>query len=228
MGGALDRLAVEKHRLVHQDVTGVGYGICTYEVTGRDDTRNFLDIFIRKQRQDMEKRKAAEDAWVSLARSSVESYVRTGEKISLPEDLPAELTGERAGAFVSLHLDGALRGCIGTIGPVTECVACEIIDNAVSAATADPRFNPVREDELDRLEYSVDVLGAAEDIDSPDMLDVKRYGVIVSSGYRRGLLLPDLEGVDTVEEQIAIARRKAGIDPGEKIKLQRFEVIRHK
>ena len=126
-----------------------------------------------------------------------------------------------------IHKHGRLRGCIGTILPVTESLAKEIIDNAVSAAVRDPRFDPVRPDELPWLELSVDVLEAPEPIDSPAQLDVKRYGVIVTTGRRKGLLLPDLEGVDTVEEQIANARQKAGIGPGEPVKLERFEVIRH-
>ena len=128
---------------------------------------------------------------------------------------------------MSIHKHGRLRGCIGTILPVTESLAKEIIDNAVSAAVRDPRFDPVRPDELPWLELSVDVLEAPEPIGSPAELDVKRYGVIVTNGRRKGLLLPDLEGVDTVEDQIAIAKRKAGIGPNEPVELERFEVIRH-
>ena len=146
----------------------------------------------------------------------------------MPEDLPPEMTSLRAGAFVSLHKDGRLRGCIGTIQPVRSCIAEEIADNAISAATRDPRFSPVRPEELDRLEISVDILSQPEDIRSKAELDVKRYGVIVSKGARRGLLLPNLEGVDTVDEQVSIALRKAGISEREKgIELQRFEVVRH-
>ena len=132
-----------------------------------------------------------------------------------------------AGAFVSLHAHGQLRGCIGTTGPTTESVAWEIVQNAVSACARDPRFPPVTVAELDSLEYSVDVLGQPEPISSSSELDVKRYGVIVSCGSRRGLLLPDLEGVDTVEQQIDIARQKGGISSREKYTLERFEVVRH-
>ena len=145
----------------------------------------------------------------------------------VPEDLPAELLQRRAGAFVSIHKQGQLRGCIGTIGPTRDCLAREIVENAVSACSRDPRFDPVRPEELKWLEIHVDVLGEPEDISSEAELDVKRYGVIVSSGHRRGLLLPDLDGVDTPEEQVAIARRKGGIGPKEKVRLQRFEVVRH-
>ena len=148
--------------------------------------------------------------------------------MAVPEGLPPELLRRRAGAFVSVHKQGRLRGCIGTIGPTEPSLALEIIRNAVSAAARDPRFEPIRPEELPWLEISVDVLGEAEKISSEAELDVKRYGVIVSCGSRRGLLLPDLEGVDTVEEQVAIARQKAGIRPEERVSLQRFEVVRHR
>ena len=134
--------------------------------------------------------------------------MKTGKKPALPSDLPDEMTRRRAGVFVTLHLWGRLRGCIGTTEPTTRSIAHEIIQNGISSCSRDPRFPPVRADELHLLEYSIDVLGTPEDISSPQELDVKRYGVIVSCGHRRGLLLPDLEGVDTVEEQISIAMKK--------------------
>ena len=168
-----------------------------------------------------------EDPYVKLARKTIETYIKEGRVIKLPDGLPSEMYEKSAGAFVSLHIRGGLRGCIGTIAATCDCVAEEIIQNAISASTKDPRFEPVEESELDRLEYSVDVLGDAEDIDSKDKLDVKRYGVIVTNGFKRGLLLPDLDGVDSVDDQIAIAKRKAGIGAYEKVNLQRFEVVRH-
>ena len=228
MAGALDGLAVEVRELSHQDITGVGYGVCTYRVTGEDKGRLFLQQWEERRDEELRKRKEAEDAYVRLARKSLESYIVSKEKIRVPADVPAEMLQTRAGAFVSLHKEGRLRGCIGTIGPVQENVAEEIIENAISASTRDPRFDPVTIDELSDLEYSVDVLGETEPIDSPDQLDVKRYGVIVTKGFKRGLLLPNLDGVDTVEEQLAIAKRKAGLSPNETgCTLERFEVVRH-
>ena len=228
MAGALDGLKVKTERLSHQGTFGVGYGICIYEVTGSDPQRYFLEQYRRAQREAAEQRKASEDPYVQLARKTVETYVRTGKKLRVPEGLPEEMYSRRAGVFVSLKEEGRLRGCIGTIAPVRGSIAEEIIENGISAAAKDPRFHAVEPEELDRLEYSVDVLGETEKIDSPEKLDVKRYGVVVSRGYRRGLLLPDLEGVDTVEEQIEIARRKAGIpEDAEDIRLERFEVVRH-
>jgi len=152
--------------------------------------------------------------------------VRTGETPPLPEELPEEMK-QRAGVFVSLKIGGKLRGCIGTISAVTGSIAEEIVKNAVAACSEDPRFDPVRPEELERITYSVDVLGPAERIDSMEQLDAKKYGVIVVSGYRKGLLLPNLEGVDTVEEQLKIAKRKAGIPESERCRMERFEVVRH-
>ncbi len=162
---------------------------------------------------------------VQLARRTIEEYVRRRAVIDPPEELTAEMK-ERAGAFVSLHEHGELRGCIGTFEPTTANVAQEIIRNAIHSATEDPRFPPVQASELGDLDISVDVLTHPEPT-SIDELDPKRYGVIVQSSWRRGLLLPDLEGVDTVAEQVDIARRKAGIGRHEHIDLYRFEVKRY-
>ena len=228
MAGALDGLAVESKLLSYEGVTGVGYGVAVFTVTGPDKNRRFGEQCEAMERTRLAEKKAAEDPWVKLARLSLETYVKTGRRLErLPEGLPAGMTDRSAGAFVSLHAHGQLRGCIGTTGPTTESVAWEIVQNAVSACSRDPRFIPVSAEELDGLEYSVDVLGKTEPVSSPAELDVKKYGVIVSCGGRRGLLLPDLEGVDTVERQIDIARQKGGIGPGEKYALERFEVVRH-
>ena len=228
MAGTMDGRKVEAKQLSHEDVTGVGYGICTFHPEGKDESRLFLDEYLKKEEEKVEAQKEKADGYVKLARASLENYILKGERLKMPEDLPAELTENKAGAFVSIHKDGTLRGCIGTILPTQDSVAEEIIENAVSASTKDPRFDPIKPDELKFLEINVDVLGEPEPIESKDMLDVKRYGVIVTSGGRRGLLLPDLDGVDSVDQQISIARRKAGIGEDEPVELQRFEVIRHK
>jgi len=161
---------------------------------------------------------------VKLAREAVESYVRNGVILE-PGELTPEMR-ERAGVFVSLHRHGELRGCIGTFEPAEDNVAEEIIANAISSATRDPRFPPLTVSELDDLEYSVDILTEPEPVMDVSQLDHREYGVIVESGLRRGLLLPDLPGVDSVEEQIAICRLKAGISSGEPAKLYRFRVRR--
>jgi hypothetical protein len=164
---------------------------------------------------------------VKLAKNTVELYIREGKVLQMrEEDLTPEMR-EQAGVFVCLKVRGTLRGCIGSFQPTESDVAHEVVQNAVSAATQDPRFQMVRINELDTLEYSVDVLTPPERIHDSRELDPRRYGVIVRSGGRRGLLLPDLEGVDTVEYQISIAMQKAGIPPGTPVELSRFEVKRY-
>lgn len=167
-----------------------------------------------------------ESAPVALARRSLEHYLTGDGYLAAPTNLPEALAG-RAGAFVSLKKRGELRGCIGTFGPTQPNIAAEIIRNAVSAGTEDPRFPPVTTAELPELDISVDILSAPERIDSLDKLDPKKYGVIVRRGGRSGLLLPDLAGVDTVEEQVSIAMQKAGIASHEEIELYRFTVTRY-
>ncbi len=166
---------------------------------------------------------------VKLARETLERYLATGEVISPPDEIPEEFR-KKAGVFVSLHKKGRLRGCIGTYLPVRKNIAEEIVENAISAATRDPRFPPVQARELKDIEISVDVLSEPEPVKSLDELDPKKYGVIVSKGSRRGLLLPDLEGVDSVEYQLEIAKQKAGLYgfPLQELDIQRFTVKRYK
>ncbi len=169
---------------------------------------------------------ASESAPVALARRSLEHYLAGKGYLPTPSGLPAELQGQ-AGVFVSLKKRGELRGCIGTFAPTQPDIAAEIIHNAVSAGTQDPRFRPVEAAELPELDISVDILSTPERVDGLAALDPKKYGVIVRRGRRSGLLLPDLAGVDTVEEQVGIAMQKAGIASGEEIELYRFTVTRY-
>jgi AmmeMemoRadiSam system protein A/AmmeMemoRadiSam system protein B len=164
--------------------------------------------------------------YLTLARHALENRV-LGNKPSFLPNLPDELLNRQAGAFVSLHKNGQLRGCIGTIAPTCDNLALEIMQNAVSAGLRDNRFAPVTTAELPHLVYKVDVLAPPEPIQGPGELDVKRYGVIVTGGYRRGLLLPNLDGITSVEQQIAIAKQKAGILPTDPVTLERFEVVRY-
>ncbi len=168
------------------------------------------------------------EPYVDLARKTIERYVNHRE-ISKLEDITqlSEFYQPSSGVFVSIHRQGRLRGCIGTIEPARKNLGTEIIYNAIAACARDPRFYPVASTELKDLEISVDVLTMPEKINSKSELNVRRYGVIVVSGSRRGLLLPDLEGIDSIDQQVSIARRKAGIDPDEPVELYRFEVVRH-
>lgn len=233
MAGALDGISVKAAEYSHEDITGVGYGICSFipdedvTVSHKDDTRRFLDIYLKSLSTQLDEKREASDEYVRLAAQTIEVYVKEHRIIDTPKDISAELTGRQAGVFVSIHKHGYLRGCIGTIFPTKDNIAEEIIGNAISAATADPRFDSITEDELPWLDINVDILSEPEAIASKDDLDVRKYGVIVTSGYKRGLLLPDLDGVDTVDEQISIAKKKGGIGDHEKYSMQRFEVIRH-
>lgn len=228
LAGALSGKAISPEFLSYEGPYGVGYAVCEFKITGEDETRNFDIIFKEKQRAIARELQKSEDPYVHLARLSLETYVQSGKRAKLPEGLPMEMLENRAGVFVSLKKHGSLRGCIGTTEAVTQNIAREIMRFAVSSGMEDPRFPPVSENELSELIYSVDVLGEAEPISSASELDVKRYGVIVSAGRKRGLLLPNLEGVDTIEQQVSIAKKKAGIYNNESYSLERFEVVRHK
>lgn len=202
---------------------GVGYMVAqlTSQGTGREpDAARDSDID--------ESMEADGENLPALARAAVEQFVREGTELKIsPAD--SELLQARAACFVSLKtLDGELRGCIGTIEPAQDTLAAEVVANAISAATRDPRFAPVALEELASLHYSVDVLSATESTRLED-LDPAIYGVIVEDevGLLRGLLLPALEGIDTAVKQVEIASRKAGITPGTPIRLRRFSVSRY-
>lgn len=228
MAGAFDKMKVKSHLLSYEGPFGVGYTVASFSADGKDESRNFYEQYTNADLKRREEIRNNEDDYVRLARATLETYINEGKIISTPQNLPSEITANRAGVFVSLKKNKMLRGCIGTIIPTRENIAQEIIQNAISAGVEDPRFEPVRKDELGEIVYSVDVMGEAEKISSKDELDVYKYGVIVTHNGRKGLLLPNLEGVDNVDYQISIALQKAGIKQNEPYELQRFEVVRHK
>jgi AmmeMemoRadiSam system protein A len=225
LAGAMDGMRVESRVLAYEGPFGVGYLTAAFTGDGKADS------LLPAIRSDAEARlsriRGGEDPFVRLARRNVESYVRTGKPTPLPADADPALLSRRAGVFVSIKKDGNLRGCIGTILPTERNIAAEILANSVSAAARDPRFDPIAPEELDALTYSVDVLSPPEPVQSKEELDVLRYGVIVTCGRRRGLLLPNLDGVDTVDMQVSIALQKGGIREDEAYSLERFEVVRH-
>lgn len=227
MSGTMDGLNVEAKEYSHEDITGVGYGIISFTPQDKNENRYFLDKYFDDLEEKINTKKQNEDAYVKLARLTIEEYITTGNTLEIPNNIPEELINNQAGVFVSIHKFGSLRGCIGTIIPTTNSIAKEIITNAISASTKDPRFPKIEKEELQYLDINVDVLGKPEKITSEKELNVKEYGVIVTSGTKRGLLLPDLEGIDTVREQISIAKKKAGIKD-EPYTLERFKVTRHK
>ena len=166
--------------------------------------------------------------FVHLAYKAIETYLKTGRVMSMPDPLPAELA-EPGAVFVSLHSDdGMLRGCRGTITPTEPNLAEAIIQTAIASATDDPRFPPMTTSELAGLDVKVDVLSELEPVADVSQLDEKVYGVVIKSGWRRALLLPDIEAVDSVPRQLELVRRKAGIGPNESVELYRFTVTRYK
>jgi len=215
-GSPLDGLEVRPEVLSYEGPFGVGYLVAVVEVTP-PLTDGMAQEAIAVGASPIH-------PLVRLAKDAVDTFVRSGRVID-PVDVPAEFHG-LAGAFVSIRRGRTLRGCIGTVDPAQESLAREVVHNAIDSATRDPRFLPVEAEELDELSYSVDVLSPPEPVSGPQELDHKRYGIIVRCGLRRGLLLPDIEGVGSVEEQVAIAKVKAGIQPDEPVELFRFTVQR--
>lgn len=228
--GYLDGYRMESRVVSYEGPFGVGY------LTGVIQSNSLSQPSMLEQiRQQIDalytKRTAQEDDYIALARAAINHYVTTGlkvdyEEVPLRPEFLEENLNRQSGAFVSIHKQGQLRGCIGTIEATADHLIDEIIYNGISACSKDPRFHPIEVDELKHLEIKVDILYPREAITSEAQLDVKEYGVIVEQGYQRGLLLPNLEGIDTVEEQVSIAKRKAGIISGP-VKMYRFKVERH-
>ena len=223
--GAMEGNSIQGELLSYEGPFGVGYGVMKFKQESENISN--LDKLLKIKEESFNKKIYNSNPYVKLARESLNYYFKYKRLMIASNDLPREMLEERHGVFVSLKKFGQLRGCIGTIFPTTDCVANEIIRNAIQAAIADPRFLEVTEDELVDIDISVDVL--TNPIKAiKEELNPKIYGVIVSKGQNRGLLLPDLEGVDTVEEQLNIACQKGGIDPNSDYSIEKFEVIRYK
>jgi len=228
LGGAFDGHKVKSEVLSYEGPFGVGYMVAVIEPIVKDKCRFFLTEMMAKEAVKKEERRKNESEPVRLAREAVESYIKNGKIIEASTNPSKELIQKKAGAFVCIKRgDKALRGCIGTTVPCQENLAEEIIKNAIQAATSDPRFPPVGQNELHDLDYSVDILELPELISDESYLDPEKYGVIVKSDFKVGLLLPDLKGADTVKKQLDIAKQKAGIKDGEPVELFRFKVKRY-
>ena len=223
--GAMEGNSIQGELLSYEGPFGVGYGVMKFKQESENISN--LDKLLKIKEESFNKKISNSNPYVKLARESLNYYFKYKRLMIASNDLPREMLEERYGVFVSLKKFGQLRGCIGTIFPTTDCVANEIIRNAIQAVIADPRFLEVTEDELVDIDISVDVL--TNPIKAiKEELNPKIYGVIVSKGQNRGLLLPDLEGVDTVEEQLNIACQKGGINPNSDYNIEKFEVIRYK
>lgn len=225
MLGAMEGNEIKGELLSYEGTFGVGYAVMKFEL--RKSDRDILSEIVKEKRKKYMERTSNEDVYVRLARESLTHYLIEGKFMEVPSYITEEMRNSKRGVFVSLKKFGALRGCIGTIFPVTESIAEEIMRNAIEAGEGDPRFNPVSEGELEDIVVSVDVLRSPIEA-SKEELDPKKYGIVVRSGRKSGLLLPDLEGVNTIEEQISIVLNKASISPNEKYSIEKFQVIRHK
>jgi len=225
--GALDGYEFTTKIYSYEGPFGVGYLVAGLQLGKKLDTRRLLENIYEIELKKIKKLREEESWPVKWARENLQSYLKKGELLPEPEVVEKEFK-RPAGVFVSIKKQGQLRGCIGTISATKETIVQEIQENVLKAALNDPRFAPVNADELDELVFSVDVLEKPEKVSSMNELDPQVYGVIVSKGSRQGLLLPMLEGVDTIKEQVNIAKRKAGISPHEKVELERFKVTRYK
>ena len=222
--GALEGFNVKPEVLSYEGPFGVGYMVASFEI--EETAKPKEETVPEKEAAETEEVESKLHPLVALAKNTVEGFIKNGVKPTPIADT-SELQ-KKAGVFVSIKKKGRLRGCIGTFEPTRPNIAEEIISSAIGAAIRDPRFQPIAANELDDLEYSVDVLSKPEPVDSTDDLDPKKYGVIIEGRGRKGLLLPNLETVDTIEEQIDIARSKAGLSPDDEVKIYRFEVKRYK
>ena len=227
MAGVLDGYQVKSELLSYEGPFGVGYAVAKFEPLNKDKSRMFDKLIESQEKDSLKLTKQKEDPYVKLARQSLEYYITNKKTIPIPSNLIDDLINNKAGVFVSIHKHNQLRGCVGTISPTTNNIANEIINNAISAGIHDTRFRPIKKKELPYLHYSVDVLFPAEPITSLNQLDIKKYGVIVYQNHKSGLLLPNLDGIDTVEQQVQIAKRKANICDDEQFTMERFEVVRH-
>lgn len=223
--GVMEGKEIRGELLSYEGTFGVGYGVM--KLKRKEQDKSNLDDLIKYKEEKFKKKLNSSNSYVRLARENLNYYFSHGKKITDTSNLSHELLNEKHGVFVSLKKFNHLRGCIGTIVPTTNSVGEEIIRNSIEAAIHDPRFPEVLEDEMNDIYISVDVLMDSESC-SKEELNPKKYGVIVSCGNRRGLLLPDLEGVDTVEEQLRIACDKANIDFEENYTIEKFEVVRYK
>lgn len=203
--GAMDSFDFKGELLSYEDTFGVGYGVMKFKTNSLKE----------------------ENPYVRLAKDNLTHYLNTGKSIeTVPDYVTNEMKNEAKGVFVTLYKGEFLRGCIGTIFPATNSIYEEILRNSVQAGLYDPRFREVEVDELKDLKYSVDILDSPQPATIAD-LDPKNYGIILTSGHKKGLLLPNLDGVDTAEKQIEITKQKAGIRKNENFTIERFKVTRH-
>lgn len=226
LGGILSDYSIETQVLSYQGPFGVGYSTASFNILG-EEAKDYIEYIEKSQKNKIDQVKAKESSYVKLARKSLSHFLEYGEYLELPQDIDKEILKTKKPVFVTLKKNAGLRGCIGSTSSREENLAMEIIKYAVEAGLKDPRFPEVSLEELDDITFSIDVLENPEPIDSLNRLNPQEFGVIVTKGHKKGLLLPRLEGVDTKEEQVRIALNKAGISQTEDYKMERFRVTRY-
>ena len=222
MAGCMDQKEVKTKIYSHEDATGIGYLVASITPEEESLERDFLNQTLTEEKERIQNIIKKEDKYISLARNTINNYVKN--KTKTEGKYPKK---NHYGVFVSIMEHNQLRGCIGTIIPVRNSIEAEIVENAIEAATKDPRFTPIQEEELEYLEIHVDILKKPVVAKSIYELDPKKYGIIVLTNTKRGILLPNLEGIDEAEEQLKVALRKANISENEKYIIEKFEVERH-
>lgn len=228
LAGMFDRYFIESNILSHEAPFGVGYLVASFQIKDFDPSRAFYELYCAKEEYSVKSNMENSDLYVKWARKTIEGFIKEKKILSVETTLPDNFLKTQAGVFVTIHEHGALRGCLGSIAPMRKNLGLEIAYNAISAATHDPRFEPITEKDFPYLKITVDVISNPIPVFSVSELDAKTYGVIVESGEKRGVVLPDLPDVETPEQQIEIAKEKAGIDEDEDFTLYRFEVDRHR
>lgn len=223
--GAFDCQDVEPELLAYESYHGVGYAAMSFKPLGKNQSRSFYELYLRKQRLNLNEEKKHNDKFVALAYTAIETYVTSQKIIAVPEDFV--FWGPSRGVFVTIEENGSIRGCIGTSAPLKNTLGEEIVANAISSASFDPRFPPLRKDELPYIKVTLDFLSIPELVENLDDLDPEKYGIIIQKGSRHGLLLPNLADIHHIDEQIDVARKKAGIDFDEDYDIYRFVVERH-
>lgn len=227
MLGTLDGSDYKVTQYAYEKPFGVGYLVMGFEDLVKDESQMRFEEILKSAKEQVRASILQESRFVSLARNAITHYLNDTE-IIFDDRLTHEMLDVKAGTFVSIKKNGALRGCMGTIGATEENIALEIVANAIKAAFEDPRFPPIELDDLKDIQISVDVLQQPEVIEDASQLDPKKYGIIVTSNDKRGVLLPDLQSIDTVDEQIRIACQKGSIKPTDKVTIERFEVSRYR
>jgi len=227
LAGCLDRRLIRAEMFSYENSLGEGYAVASFTPGPYDERRNFMEQTEHTQRRLVVQARSDEDSYCVLARRALEHSVLHGITLQMPAGLPRDMLTTRAGVFVSLYVDGMLRGAAGALDPTTMHVAAEIVKYAVAAGQADKRFPAVTINELSSLVYKVDVIGSPEVVTSLAQLDVKRYGLIITSKDTWGVMLPNQPSIETPEQQIAAVKKRVGIPADAPIRLERFEVMRH-